>query len=105
MKLNVKKGDSVFILSGKDKGKSGKVLKSITKNGKIVVEDINVVKRHQKPTQKVRQGGMVEKPMPLPSCKVMLICLRCGKPSKIRRVTEQGKSVRRCKRCGETIDK
>lgn len=105
VKLNVKKNDMVMMLSGKDKGKRGKILKVLKKEGKVIVEGINVVKKHTKPTQKIRQGGIIEKAQPVPVCAVMLICPHCTKPTKIRRVVEEGKRVRRCKRCGETIDK
>lgn len=105
IKLNVKKNDTVLILSGKDKGKRGKILRLSPKVGKVVVEGINIAKRHTKPTQKTRQGGMIEKAQPMPICKVMLICPHCMKPTKIKRAVEEGRRVRRCKKCGETIDK
>lgn len=104
-KLGVKKGDRVRILSGKDKGKEGKILEVILKKGKVVVEGINVVKRHTKPSREARLGGIMEKASLTFASTVMLVCPRCGKPTKVYRVIEEGKRVRRCKRCKETIDK
>ena len=98
--MNVKKGDNVFVLSGKDKGKKGKVVRIITKTQKVVVEGLNIIKRHQKPTQKF-QGGIVERPAPMPVSKVMVICPRCNKPSRLGRSDGQ----RVCKKCKEGIDK
>lgn len=104
-RLSVKKGDFVLILSGKDKGRRGKILQVFPKDMKVVVEGINIVKRHTRPTQKVRQGGIIEKPAPLHLSSVMLICPHCQKPTRVRRVEEENRKVRRCRRCGETIDK
>jgi large subunit ribosomal protein L24 len=95
-KLHVKKGDTVVVLSGKDKGKTGKV----------IVEGVNTVKRHTKPSQKLPQGGIVVKEAPLNSSKVMLVCSACDKPTRIKKsALASGKSVRVCKKCGEIIDK
>ena len=82
-KLHVKKGDTVVVLSGKDKGKQGKIIQSIPKKSKVVVEDANKVKRHSKPSLKVPQGGIISKEMPLDVCKVQLICPACNKPTRI----------------------
>jgi large subunit ribosomal protein L24 len=105
MKLGIKKGDTVRILSGKDKAKTGKVLEALPKEGKVIVEGINVVKRATRPSRKIRQAGMVEKPMPLPVSKVMLICARCGRPTRIRRQfrPEAGK-VRICYKCNQAVE-
>ncbi len=105
-KVHVKKGDSVLVLSGKDRGKRGKVLEVRPREGKVLVEGINVVKKHQKPTQKVMQGGIIDKEIPLDRSNVMLICKRCGKPTRTgRSVLADGRSVRVCKRCGEMLDR
>ena len=74
VKLHVKKGDTVVVLSGKDKGKQGKIISAMPSNGKVVVEGINKVKRHSKPSLKVPQGGIISKEMPLHACKVQLVC-------------------------------
>lgn len=106
VKLHVKKGDTVVILSGKDKGKKGKVIEALPKKGKIIVEGINKVKRHAKPTQKTPQGGILVKEAALSSSKAMLICPACDKPTRIRKtVMATGKTARTCKQCGEIIDK
>ncbi|MBP2645220.1 MAG: rplX [Firmicutes bacterium] len=105
-KLHVKKGDTVVILSGKDKGKKGKIIEALPKKGKIVVEGVNKVKRHAKPTQKSPQGGILVKEAPLCSAKAMLICPACDKPTRIKKsVLASGKIARACKKCGEVVDK
>lgn len=98
--MNIKKGDTVIVLSGKDRGKKGKILRVISKTGKIIVEGVNVVKKHQKPTQKF-QGGIIEKPSAIPFGKVQVVCPRCSKKARIGRKD----GVRVCKKCGEGIDK
>ena len=104
VKLHVKKDDTVIVLSGKDKGKQGKVIQAMPKKGKVVVEGINKVKRHTKPSQKAPQGGILTKEMPMPVCKVMLVCPACSKPTRIAHKEVNGKNVRACKKCGEVID-
>ena len=94
VKLNVKKGDTVVVLSGKDKGKQGKV----------VVEGANKVKRHTKPNQKAPQGGILVKEMPMHACKVQLVCPACQKATRVAHKEVNGKMVRACKKCGEVID-
>ncbi len=104
VKLHVKKDDTVVVLSGKDKGKQGKVLQALPKKGKIVVEGVNKVKRHTKPNQKAPQGGIIAKEMPMHACKVMLVCPACSKPTRTGHKDVNGKNVRVCKKCGEVID-
>jgi len=105
MSKSIKKDDTVIVLSGKDKGKKGKVIRTMPKEGRVVVEKINVVKRHQRPTRDF-QGGIIEKPLPVPRSKVMLLCPRCSKPTRIGiKLIEDGKRVRACKKCKEIIDK
>ena len=103
-KLHVKKGDNVVVLSGKDKGKQGKIIEAMPKHGKVVVEGINKVKRHTKPSMKAPQGGILTKEMPLHACKVMLVCPACNKPTRIGHKEVNGKNVRVCKKCGEVVD-
>lgn len=102
-KLHVKKGDNVIVLSGKDKGKQGKIIAAFPKTHKIIVEGINKVKRHQKPSVKVPNGGIITKEMPLNSAKVQLICPACNKPTRIAHATLNGKNARVCKKCHEFI--
>lgn len=96
----IKKGDTVMVLCGRDKGKKGKVLQALSGEGKVVVERVNVVKKHQRPTREFR-GGIIEKPLPLLACKVMVVCPRCGDPSRLKKKDQS----RACVRCGEVIDK
>ena len=103
-KLHVKKGDTVVVLSGKDKGKQGKIITAMPSKGQVVVEDVNKVKRHTKPSMKAPQGGILDKEMPLNACKVMLICPACNKATRIGHKQVDGKNVRVCKKCGEVVD-
>ena len=104
IKLHVKKGDTVQVLSGKDKGKQGKIITAMPKAGKVIVEGINKVKRHSKPSLKVPQGGIITKEMPLHVCKVQLVCPACNKPTRIGHKEVNGKNARVCKKCGEVIE-
>lgn len=106
VKLHVKKGDTVLVLSGKDKGKKGKILAAMPKKGKIIVEGVHKVKRHTKASQKLPQGGIITKEAALHSSKVMLVCPACSKATRIKKVAlANGKLVRSCKHCNEVIDK
>ena len=104
VKLHVKKGDTVVVLSGKDKGKQGKIISAMPSAGKVVVEGVNKVKRHSKPSLKVPQGGIITKEMPLHACKVQLVCPACNKPTRIAHKQVNGKNARVCKKCGEVIE-
>ena len=104
IKLHVKKGDTVVVLSGKDKGKQGKIITAMPKAGKVIVEGVNKVKRHSKPSLKVPQGGIITKEMPLHACKVQLVCPACNKPTRIGHKDVNGKNSRVCKKCGEVIE-
>ena len=102
----IKKDDKIKVIAGKDKGKIGKVLKVIQKKNRILVENINVVKRHTKPSAKSRQGGIVESEAPIHWSNVMLMCNKCMAPARIKmRHLEDGKKVRTCKKCDEIIDR
>ena len=102
--MNVKKGDTIVVLSGKDKGKQGKVLKSDPKGGKVVVEGVNVAMKHRKPRKQNEEGGIVKMETPIYACKVMLVCPKCGKPTRPAfRILEDGSKARVCRKCGETI--
>lgn len=103
-KIHVKKGDTVYLVSGKDKGKTGKVIKVFTSKGRVVVEGVNMVTKHLKPSQMNPQGGVVKRPAPMFSAKVMLYCEKCSKPTRItKKVLEDGTKVRVCKHCGEVL--
>ncbi len=105
VKMHVKKGDQVLVLSGKDRGKKGKVLRSYPDEGRVMVEGINIVKKHTKPKQRV-QGGINEQPAPVQSSNLMVICPACKAPTRLGRMQlKDGTRVRACKKCGENIDK
>ncbi len=101
--LHVKTGDTVYVISGKDKGKTGKVIKVFPKKGKIVVEGINIVTKHMKPSPVNPQGGVVEKAAAIFSSKVMLFDEKAGKPTRIGHKIVDGKKVRVSKKTGEII--
>jgi large subunit ribosomal protein L24 len=103
-KVHVKTGDTVVILSGKDKGKKGKVLQVAPKEGKVIVEGLNIVTKHVKPRNAQQQGGIVEAEGAIYASKVQVICPKCGKPTRIaHKILEDGSKVRVCKNdgCGE----
>lgn len=105
-KLHVRTGDKVLVLSGKEKGKEGKIIKALPKNGKVVVEGLNKVKRHSRPTQSNPQGGIVIKEAAMSSSKVMLVCPACNKATRIKKSLQaDGTFARACKKCGEVVDK
>ena len=101
--LHVKSGDTVVVLSGKDKGKQGKVLSVSPKNGTVVVEGINVATCHMKPRKQGETGGIVRREIPMYVSKVQLVCPKCGKPTRVAHKLENGKNVRVCKKCGATM--
>ncbi len=104
--MQVKKGDTVLVLSGKDRGKKGKVIQVIPKKDKLRVEGINMVKKHQKAQGQVMQAGIVPMEAAMPKGKVMLLCPHCNQPSRIvRHPLESGKNGRFCRRCGEIVDR
>ena len=103
-KMSIRKDDTVIVLSGKDKGKQGKVLEVMPKSGKVVVEKINVVSRHTKPRKQGEQGGIIKKEAPIYTCKVQRVCPKCSKPTRpAHKVLADGKKVRICKKCGAEI--
>lgn len=100
----LKKGDTVKVLSGKDKGKTGKILRAIPEKNKVVVEKVNIVKKHKKPDQKSK-GGVVEKEAAVHVSKVSIICGKCKKTVRIHnRILDEGKKIRICGKCNEAID-
>ncbi len=102
---NIKKDDTVKVIAGKDKGKTGKVIKVLSDKEKVVVENINVYKKHQKPTPGNQEGGIVEKSMPIHVSNVKPVCPKCSSATSFRRKElENGERVRFCKKCQETLD-
>lgn len=105
-KLHVREGDTVVVISGKDKDKRGRVLKAFPREGKVLVEGVNMVYKHLKPSKKVPQGGIIRQEAPINAAKVMLVCPRCHQPTRSgKKVLNNGEVVRGCKRCGEVIEK
>ncbi len=103
--LPIKKGDTVTVLAGKDKGKEGKVMRAIPETERVVVEKVNMMKKAMRPTQANPQGGISTMEAPLHVSNVMLICPQCKKPTRAaRRRDENGKKIRVCKKCGKDID-
>ena len=102
--VHVRSGDTVVVLSGKDKGKQGKVLQVSPKEGKVIVEGLNVVTKHVKPRRQGEQGGIVEAEAAMYASKVQLVCPKCSKPTRIaHKILEDGSKVRVCKSCEEEI--
>ena len=101
--MNIRKDDKVIVLSGKDKGKEGKVLSADPKNGKVVVEGVNVASRHTKPRKQGQEGGILKINTPIYACKVQVVCPKCGKPTRVAHKLENGKNVRVCKKCGASL--
>ena len=97
--MKVKKGDNVIVIAGKDKGKKGKVVKSLPKDERVVVEGVNIRKRHVKPRRQGEKGQIIEKPSPIHVSNVMVVCSKCNKPTRIGyKLHKDGKS-RICKKC------
>lgn len=103
-KLHVRKGDNVIVLSGKDKGKKGKILSVFPKSGKVIVEGVAMATKHKKPRSQAEVGGIIHQEAPIYACKVMHICDKCGEPTRIaRKVMEDGSIARVCKKCNEIL--
>ena len=101
--MKIKTNDTVVVLSGKDKGKQGKVLSADPDGRKVIVEGVNVAKRHQKARRQDEQSGIIKKETPIYVSKVMLVCPKCGKPTRVGHKIADGKKVRACKKCGAEI--
>ena len=104
-KVHVRKGDTVYVLSGKDKGKKGKVLSVNPEDMTVLVEGVNMSVKHKKPRSRFQEGGIIRQESPVSSSKVMLVCGSCKAPTKIqKKINEDGRKYRICKKCGEIID-
>ena len=101
--MNIRKDDTVIVLSGTDKGKKGKVLVADPKGGKVIVEGVSVASRHQKARRQDEEGGIIKKETPIYACKVMVVCPKCGKATKVAHKVEDGKKSRICKKCGAEL--
>jgi len=106
VKLHIKKNDMVKIIAGKEQGKTGKILRVFPGKSRVVVEGLNMIKRHTRPNQLYPEGGILEKEAPLSISNVMLICGSCNQPSRTGvRLLEDGSKTRYCKKCNESVDK
>ena len=102
--MRIKKGDRVRVLTGKDRGKEGEVMRSIPAQRKVIVEGVNVAKKHQGPTRSTQQGGIIDRDMPLPVANVALVCPSCSKATRVGyKFDASGQKVRVCKKCGGEI--
>ncbi|MCE5196719.1 MAG: 50S ribosomal protein L24 [Negativicutes bacterium] len=105
-KMHVRKDDTVVILQGKDAGKQGKILVAMPNDRKVIVEGINIIKRHTRPSNTNPKGGIVEKEAPVFAARVQVVCKSCKKPTRVgRKIAEDGSHVRYCKKCGQSLDK
>ncbi len=104
MGLRIKKNDTVLVITGKEKGKKGRVLSVYPSKGKLLVEGINIIKRHMRPSRKYTQGGIIEKESPLTLSNVMLICPKCVKPTRIKStILSDSEKARTCMRCKDIM--
>jgi large subunit ribosomal protein L24 len=104
MAAKIRKGDLVLVIAGKDKGKTGKVTKVLPKNNRVIVEGVNIVKRHMRARSQTQPSGIIEMAAPIHISNVMLICPNCGEPTRVGfKITETGDKLRVCKKCGGVI--
>jgi large subunit ribosomal protein L24 len=104
-RYHIRKDDRVMVISGKEKGKMGKVLKILPKKDRVIVEKINMIKRHTRPGGMAAKGGIIEKEGSLPLSNVALVCTKCTDPVRVgRKVLDDGRRVRVCRKCGEILD-
>lgn len=101
--MKIHSGDTVKVISGKDRGRTGKVEKVFTEEGKVLVSGVNIVKRHIRPSRQYSEGGIIEKSLPIDISNVMLICSGCKQPTRVGYRVEDGKKQRVCKKCGAQL--
>ena len=104
MKMNIKKGDSVVVIAGKEKGKSGKVMEVYPETNRVLVENVNLVKKHQKPRSQQDKGGIITKNAPINASNVQVVCPVCGKATRVGHRVVEGEKVRACKKCNASLD-
>ncbi len=105
-KLKIKTGDRVVVIAGKDKGKKGQVMRTLPRENRAIVEGINMIKKHQRPTREMMQGGIIEQPAPIALSNLQLLCRNCGEPARAgQRSLADGRKIRYCKKCDENIDR
>ena len=102
--MKIQKGDQVMVLQGKDKGKKAEVVRAIPDRQKLILEGVNVAKRHAKPTRATQQGGVIDKFMPIDASNVAIVCKACDRPTRVGyRFEDDGEKVRVCKKCGAAL--
>jgi len=109
--MKLRKGDRVQVLQGKDRGKQGTIMRAMPAEGRVIVEGVNIAKRHQRATRATMQGGIIDKDMPMPASAVAIVCPRCGPSRVAARLDEDGKrlrddkggAARMCRKCGEDL--
>lgn len=105
MKMTIKSGDSVVVIAGKDKGKTGKVTAVYADENKVLVDNVNIVSKHQKPKSQQDKGGIFKRPAPIEASNVLVVCPVCGKATRVGHKEVDGKKFRACKKCGASLDK
>lgn len=103
--MKIRKNDTIQVIAGKDKGKKGKVRYAYPKEGRLLVDGVNFIKRHTRATKQIRQAGIIEREAPISVSNVMLMCSRCNHPARVGfQILDDGRKVRVCRSCGEVID-
>jgi large subunit ribosomal protein L24 len=103
--VQIRKNDSVMVISGREKGKTGKVLRVLPEKDAIIIERVNLVKRHSRPRGPQQPGGIVEKEASIPASNIMMMCDKCNAPVRLgRKILANGTKIRICRRCGEALD-
>ena len=103
--MKIRKNDTVLVIAGKDRGKKGKVRSAYPKDGRLLIDGINFIKRHTRATRQIRQAGIIEREAPIHVSNVMLLCGRCNHPTRVGfQILTDGRKVRVCRSCGEVID-
>lgn len=105
MKMTVKSGDNVLVITGKDKGKTGKVTAVYADENKVLIDNVNIVSKHQKPKSQQDKGGIFKRPAPIEASNVLVVCPVCNKATRVAHQEIDGKKVRVCKKCGASLDK
>ena len=103
MAMNIKKGDTVVVISGKDKGKQGKILAAMPEDQRVIVQNVNMVTAHVKPRKQGEEGGIMKREAAIAACKVQVVCPKCSKGTRVAHKIEGGKKTRVCKHCGAEL--
>lgn len=101
--MEIRKDDTVVVLSGKDKGKKGKVMSADPKGGKVIVSGVNVATVHRKPRNQQEEGGIIKMETPIYACKLQIVCPKCNKAVRVGHIRKDGRNIRVCKKCGAEL--